>query len=456
MVLRAATNHLSRRKKVGVEIKAKVMELKPRRLLGNRLVRDSAVVITFTLLTGIVNYCFQVIMGRGLGPAGYSQFAALIGMGYVLMVPVQVIQVWMMEHVCAEGELGLRVVLARRGVFVLAIGGGGLALSLVSRNFIAHQMGIADVGALVALLSGYFIQLLLPLLTGILLAQERYTRFGAVQLVNFGGRLASGMILVALGHGTQGAIWGVAIGGILAILTAGLLLAKNGCWKGSTSAKPGRVDVKYLLLLLSTFLFFNFMFMIDVIFVKRFAPAEFAGSYAAAATLSKAILFVTMPIANALFPKVAGGRMKGVDGNTDSHSALIIALLIAGGIGVAGIAGLAFIASPLIGVLYGTAYSSAVDFGVTLGGAMLAFAVAYILIFDSLSKRHIYHLPVLAVTLVLQLVLLSRLTRSAALIPYAMLISAGTLALGVAAAKAIHSAIRCRAAVPTHADGGES
>ena len=55
-------------------------------ILGDSLFRDSSVLIAATLVGGGLNYAYQVLMGRLLGPEQYGVFGSLFGLFYMIMI----------------------------------------------------------------------------------------------------------------------------------------------------------------------------------------------------------------------------------------------------------------------------------------------------------------------------------------------------------------------------------
>ena len=351
---------------------------------------------------GILNYTYQILMGRMLGPEQYGVFGALISLTYILTVPVQTIRITTTKSITKLSVAGrgqdigflIRHLVARVTIFSIL----GLAAVLAASGLITQFFHIPSTIPVVVLAIAFFFQLIVPTFNGALLGLQRFPHLAANQIANFGNKLFFGVLFVTLGFGVAGALAGMIIGGVLAIILGAYLL------QDVLKRKPMSRDLpktsSYPIYTLLAFLFITLLYNVDIILVKRFFDAGQAGYYAAAATLAKAIFFGSVAIAGAMFPKVSVWN----EGNnkTATNRLLKDALLYTGLL--AGLGALAFNLFPrfAVSLLYGSAYGETVKLIGLFSVGMLFFSLSYVLALYQLALGKKRFLLLLALGVVVE------------------------------------------------------
>ncbi len=63
-----------------------------RHLRGNELLKHSSILFSASIIAGFLNYFFQVLVGRMLGPSDYGVYSSLVALLYIMSVPSSTIQ----------------------------------------------------------------------------------------------------------------------------------------------------------------------------------------------------------------------------------------------------------------------------------------------------------------------------------------------------------------------------
>jgi O-antigen/teichoic acid export membrane protein len=257
-----------------------------------------------------LNYAFNLVMSRLLGPADYGALGALLALVLVGTVPGVALQAVVARHTTlagrAVGRLWSRVLVA-----VLAVGGALGLLALAASPAVAAFLHLPSLGPCLWLAAALLPLPLLSAVQGMLQGREWFGLLAAVLLVAAAGRLAVGLGLVEGGLGVEGALAATAIGSAVAVLVAVPRLRAQGGWehlrrgwrwpgRGSPGAavagEVGAAAAGVLGLLL--------LANVDVLLARHFLPAEASGLYAAGAVLTKIAFWAPQFVVTLVFPRL--------------------------------------------------------------------------------------------------------------------------------------------------------
>jgi len=142
-----------------------------------------------------------------------------------------------------------------------------------------------------------------PVFYGVLQGRQNFLWLGWASILSGVGRFSAvAVIVMLLGGGGAGMMTGALLGEIVA-LAIGVWRTRDN-WTGSGEAVEWGGWLKRVVPLTLGFGAFQFMFMIDPIFVSSFFDESQTGGYVAAGTLSRALVLFTGPIAAVMFPKI--------------------------------------------------------------------------------------------------------------------------------------------------------
>ncbi len=285
-------------------------------LSENRLLRHSILMLAATQIGNLANMLFQFLMNRRLGDQEYGELAAMLGLILIIATPLDSLRATA-AHFSAklrrhnqEALIGAMLkhwlkllVLPVTGLFLL----GWFSAPAIAYGFNLSSALLIRMTIILAVLS-----ILQPVFTGVLQGLDAFGWFSAAA-----------------------PIWGITRLGLAAVLTlklttaaAGLLAQGGGiltvsvfAWFGLRKLlpKPTHADRQpdkkekarfYFMGAFFSLLGFAVLMNADVVLIKIFFSPEKAGLFARAANIARAIVFLPMPIALAMFPKVVSGETK--------------------------------------------------------------------------------------------------------------------------------------------------
>ena len=276
-----------------------------------------------------------MVMGRGLSTDEYGILATLLNLLLVMATPLDALRN-AMAHFAARAhrqqDPALARAIARRWslrVGLLAIPASVLLWFVHTRIAEFFHMASPAPILIVALTLPAF--MLLPVLGGILQGMQSFWWFGA-------SLHGLSIVRLVLGYLFLAAIAATAFQAVLAhslAMVYGTLAAAFGVW-WITRASRERVESTrgigpYFLKAMFMLAGYGILMNCDVMLVRHFHPEE-AGHFAWAATIGRSVVFLPMPIAMAMFPKVisTGGTTRNSRLTVLKALGMVVAMIGAG------------------------------------------------------------------------------------------------------------------------------
>lgn len=334
---------------------------------------------------------FQVVTGRGLGPAAFGLLAAFLSIVNIAAIGASALQnsVAVTTARTLAGAPGA----PRRwdGALVegLVLGGGGAVVVAALAGLLAGRLGTSPLAVVLAAAT------ILPSFL-LSVAQGRLQgagRAGAVAGWSTGSqvlRLALAGVALLAGLG--------AVSILLAVLVSITAAAVAATWQAYRAGL--RVDAApfgaHSLVLIGLTVAFAWLTNIDVMLVRTGAPEHPAGMYAAAAVLAKLILIVPTTLSLYLLPRFV---KRGTDRGAMRFGVNVILGTVLG-TGLLAAAAFAVLGGWVVRLFFGAGYEDAADVLRTLALAYVPWALAQGLLIRltaSRSRRALLTLVVVAV-----------------------------------------------------------
>jgi len=170
----------------------------------------------------------------------------------------------------------------------------------------------------------------LPIFSGVMQGQQNFFWLGWVNILNAIGRLtiAATLVIFFAGASTE-MVTGVCLGLVVAVGIA--IWQTRGLWCLKEEAFNTRELLAQIGPLLLGFAATQFLFTADTMFVKAYFSADDSGFYVGAGTMSRALLWLVLPLTTVMFPKIVQSMARSEKSNLIGMVLLGTALLAAGG-----------------------------------------------------------------------------------------------------------------------------
>ena len=227
-----------------------------------------------------------------------------------------------------------------------------------------------------------------PMFGGLLQGRQDFFWMGWSSILGGAGRLAGAMFLVmALGLGAAGMMTGALIGIGLTALIA--IWRTRDLWLIRAERFDRKSVMRQVMPLMFGFGACQFMFTSDTMFATAYFNGEQMKPYVVAGTLSRALLWLVMPLASVMFPKLVQSRVK-----SEKNNLFGLVVLGTAGLSVCGALGL-WVVGPW--VVRFVAHSGDVAGTMALipwyAGAMVPLAMANVLVNDLLARSRFGVVP---------------------------------------------------------------
>jgi len=371
-----------------------------KKIVNKPLLRDSIVILSASMAVNILNYLFQLYMGRSLGPADYSIFASVVSLLYIVSVPSSTINTSVVKFVSGfmgRKEFGKVKALLCRGlkytVFFAAL--GFAAISIFSSH-IASFLNIPYTSPIIILGLIFSISIITPLGSGTLQGLQRFTRLGASNVAGTFAKFIIGIALVSLGFGVDGALISLFFGSIISIVLFAWFL--RDIFKKKLESFDRNSIISYSMPVFLSLFLISVLGNIDIILVKHYFTGVEAGYYAAAALIGKIVLFSSGAMCGVMFAKVAEMKALGKPTKGILHESMFYIFCICS------VAVTCYYIAPtfVLTLLFGAAYLPAVPLVGIFGLAMAFFALSAVLVYYNLALKNTSFIPVLFIVLIIE------------------------------------------------------
>jgi len=319
-----------------------------------------------------------VVFARMLGTDGYGALAALLNLSVILFVPGLALQVaaareGALGRLGAGGELAATVARWRTAVLVATV--VVACAAVLARGPLAALLNVDEEWAAAAVPVTGCLWLLLCLQRGLLQATRAYRAAGLSIVLEATGRLATGVLLAAVGLGVTGAYLGTAASITVAALVLDRVLRRR-LGPPVPDARPhplgalardAAMPIAVLTLLAS-------LQNVDVIMARHGLDETAAGVYAACTVAAKALVWVAIGLGMWVLPEAARHAADGLDART----VLLRALAIIGALAVCALAVFAAVPGLLLRTAFGPDYETGAGVLLTLGCAYALLAASYL------------------------------------------------------------------------------
>ena len=227
-----------------------------------------------------------------------------------------------------------------------------------------------------------------PLFSGVLQGRQDFFWLGWSSILGGVGRFAGAVFLVlALSLGSAGMMAGALMGVGLSAVVA--IWRTRDLWSLAVERFDGKNLLRQVLPLVFGFGACQFMFTSDTMFAKAYFSDDEIAPYVAAGTLSRALLWLVMPLAAVMFPKIVHAAAKSEKTNLFNLVVLGTAVLA-----ICGVLGLWLVGPVMVKIVYKTSYVAATTALLPwYAGAMVPLALANVMVNDLLARSRFGVVP---------------------------------------------------------------
>jgi O-antigen/teichoic acid export membrane protein len=268
------------------------------------VLNGSILMLLSTTLVSLLNFAYNVVMARMLGPSLFGHVTAMVTLLMLASAVTLAFQLVCAKFVARNESRGAKASVYRSlrnkaWLFSLLLG----AALFAAQRPMARYLHLPDSHIVVVLAVGIAVYVPLGVRRGAMQGLCSFGRLSASYIVEAITRFGAGVVLVVLGYGVLGAV-----GAISAAVLAAYLFPPLGR-ELSVVAEAGRPasfgeGIQAIVFFVGQVIINN----IDIILVKHFFSPELAGLYAAVALVGRLVYFASWQVISAMFPVTAAAK----------------------------------------------------------------------------------------------------------------------------------------------------
>jgi O-antigen/teichoic acid export membrane protein len=353
----------------------------------DRFLRVGTLLFAATMFTNVLNFLFQVTMGRMLAATDYGTMNALLSTFMIAAIPFTTISMILTRQASvfkAQGQLaGIHGLFQWTYGRLFAVGLPALVVFLLLAPMLRGFLHMETTLPIILMGLVIFLSVSFPVNLAFLGGLQRFIPM-AITSGSLGPlKFSLCVLFVVLGLGVNG----VFIGHILCYLGLFLIsywpIRRTLRYVGTPPEKPRRLFIRAYPELLAN-LAFAFMTQFDLVLVKHLFPAETVGTYAVAAVFGRAVMYLPGGLILALFPMVAENHALNKSQTTMLWKALAYTLLLSG----CGTLLYWLFPEPILSLLFSGKYLEAAPLLTYYGVAMLPMALLLITMNFHIARGH--------------------------------------------------------------------
>ena len=255
------------------------------------------------------------------------------------------------------------------------------AAMLVFQKQIIAGWHLASAAGLLVTLPLLLASLWLPMFSGVVQGRQDFFWFGWATILGGAGRfIAAAFLVLALGFGAAGMMAGALIG--VGLSAAIVIWRTRDLWMRRAEPFDGRGLTKQVVPLMLGFGAFQFLFTSDTMYAKAYFTGDQMAPYVAAGTLSRAMLWLVLPLAAVMFPRIVHAAAK-----SEKTNLFNLVVLGTAALAVCGALGLWLVGPIMVKIVYKTSYVAETNALLPwYAGAMVPLALANVVVNDLLAR----------------------------------------------------------------------
>lgn len=360
------------------------------------------------MVVSVLNYSYYPVLGRLLDPTHFGETQTIISFFTQVGAFFQVLGLISVgiiakytdknQREAITNEISRLALFVSIGFFILSV-----LLSPLGKNFFHFE----SIGPFILLGLTLLVSVPAAFSSAYLQGHKKFRQLVQVNISAAALKLCLAVVLVLAGFKTMGAIGGLVVSQILALILSlnrgqGLRnFARANLHLGKPQLGLLRPELKFALVVMCTSVTTNIFLSFDILVVKHYFPPALAGLYTGISIISNIIYYITAPFASVMIPSIKPNQS-----GSENRRILGRSLKITASIG--GLALAVFVLAPhlVVLILLGNKYAVFASFLRGLALSMFVLAISVLLIYYHLGSRHLLVAPGVLLATIATIILL--------------------------------------------------
>ena len=298
-----------------MSVQAMTAESAPKEKHHIAFFRQSGWLMIANVAGGILMWAVH-LLSKKIPEAEYGVFGTLLAVIMVIpALPLQMVFAQQTAKALATNRTGeLAGMIRLMWLGTTAIWLVAALAAVLMQGWLVERWKLGSPVGLWAVLPALLLSLWTPIFGGVLQGAQNFLWLGWSMIVNALGRsmLAAALVLFVVGNAVSlmaGVVAGMLAAGGIAIWQS------KPYWSAPAASFDWRNLLKQVLPLMIGFTAFQFLFTADTMFVKAYFSKDETAFYVSAGTLSRALMWLVMPLATVMFPRLVHSAAKSEKSN---------------------------------------------------------------------------------------------------------------------------------------------
>jgi O-antigen/teichoic acid export membrane protein len=282
----------------------------------NRFIKYGFLLTALQITSGFLGYIYQILVGRMLSPSEFALFSAVMALFMFCSAPMAAFSMVMVRKVSTlrayERIENIHSMYWRLKKYLLGLTTALLIIFLCGNQFLTTYLRAPDKSTAIYFSFIVVLSLFSSINLSFYQGLQKFLSLGLLGITTVVLKILISLLLINIGMGISGALFGVMIS-ILLVYVVGMIPFAR-VYQKLQHKSYSKINIKSLTesfpILLAT-ISLTAMTQLDMVLVNWFFNPEEAGLYAAASVLGKAVLYLPGGLVVALFPIVAERHAKG-------------------------------------------------------------------------------------------------------------------------------------------------
>jgi O-antigen/teichoic acid export membrane protein len=347
---------------------------------ASRVLSGSVIMLMGSALVSILNFSYNVVVARKLGPADFGNVSAIATLLMMASALTQSFQLVCAKFVARNESFWAKSKvyrgLMKQAWVISVLAGAGLVFL---KDPLVSLLKLPSTTLITFLAVAVAFQAPMGVKRGGLQGQCQFAPLASTFVLESAVKLMSAVVLIYVGYGMLGAVGAIAISVVLAYSFAPVSLSADHTRTGDDCIPASFPEGMQAIVFFVGQVMMN---NIDILLVKHFFDAERAGLYAAVALVGRLLYFAAWSVVSAMFPISAASKPDEKDWRV-----LVTPLLLVLGMSLGFI--LLLVAAPklIIGMVFGENFTQAEALFGLYAASTGIYALAVVLMAYEMSRK---------------------------------------------------------------------
>jgi O-antigen/teichoic acid export membrane protein len=361
------------------EVVQPIVSPSQRKSLQALVLSGSIVMLMNTTVVSAINFAYNVVMARMLGPSRFGHVTALVTLLMLCSAVTLAFQMVCAKFVARNPTAGAkagvyRSLLSKAWIIGLGLGGALFA----AQSPMAGFLNLPDPRMLAVLALGIAVYVPLGVRRGAMQGLCSFRRLSASFITEALVRLAAASLLVALGYAEFGAVGAICLAVLASYGVSGLGPELRVRSEHSHPASFGE-GIQAIVFFVGQVIICN----TDVLVVKHFFAPEVAGLYAAVALVGRLLYFCSWSVVSVMFPVSAAA----VHSKNEDPKVVLLPLLVVLGLSAGFILTLSLFPYYVIHTIFGREFHQSESLLALYAVATGLYSLSVVLMAYEMSRR---------------------------------------------------------------------